>query len=69
MVTNRSPSFIDIVDNNCKKCVVSLMYDGTSLARCLMFSSTYYDNFSVIDLMLFTISLPGLFALWILGSL
>ena len=62
MVTNKSSSCIDMVDSSCKKCVVSLMYDGTSLARFFMFSSTYSDNFSVMEPMLLTIGHPGLFA-------
>ena len=67
MVNNKSSSCIGMVDSSCRKCVVSLMYDGTSLAKCLMFSSTYSDNFSVIDPILLTIGHPGLFALCIFG--
>ena len=63
MVTNKSSSCMEMVDNNCKKCVVSLMYEGTSLDKFFIFSSTYSDSFSVIDPMLLTIGHPGLFAL------
>ena len=67
MVTKRSVSVIFTVFNRVRKCVVSLMYDGTSLDKSFIFSSTNSDSLYMIEPILFTMGLPGLSFLWIFG--